>query len=299
MLVRASTIESVPPDENVTTYRATSLGPIIFGEVTFRQELRLECDDAGSGFFLHLPIAGRYHSRYRGVDMMVSRVSSAVFRPDGGSLTTIFPPGFQSLCVRVDMAAVTSALARLTGDPAPRRVTFDPAVNLARGLGRSWTELVFSVNRQLSAPNGLLTQPLVTAPLAESLVNGFLLAATQSHPGALAEPAAAARPAAVRTAIDIIEADPLAPLTLSTLAEQCAVNPRTLQKAFQQHLGTSPMAYLRQVRLRGAHEELQATDPFIDSVAAVARRWGFSHLGRFAAAHEAKYGQTPLRTLRG
>lgn len=59
------------------------------------------------------------------------------------------------------------------------------------------------------------------------------------------------------------------------------------------------MAYVREVRLRRAHEELRAADPFTESVAAVARRWGFRHLGRFAAAHEAAYGQTPSRTLRG
>jgi AraC-like DNA-binding protein len=35
------------------------------------------------------------------------------------------------------------------------------------------------------------------------------------------------------------------------------------------------------------------------SVADVARRWGFGHQGRFAAMHQAKYGQTPLMTLRG
>jgi transcriptional regulator GlxA family with amidase domain len=172
-------------------------------------------------------------------------------------------------------------------------------MNTADGYGRSWADLLFSVNRQLAAPGNLLAQPLVAAPLADTIVNGFLLAATHSHPEALAAPVAAARPATVRTAIDVIEAEPQAPLTLSLLAEQCGVSPRTLQKAFQQHLGLSPMEYLRDVRLRRAHEELRSADPFAESVASVARRWGFAHLGRFAAAHEAKFGQKPLRTLRG
>ncbi|MEA2788657.1 MAG: hypothetical protein QOG73_1063, partial [Acetobacteraceae bacterium] len=26
-------------------------------------------------------------------------------------------------------------------------------------------------------------------------------------------------------------------------------------------------------------------------------RWGFSHLGRFAAAHKAMFGETPLQVL--
>ena len=50
------------------------------------------------------------------------------------------------------------------------------------------------------------------------------------------------------------------------------------------------MEYGRDVRLRRAREELRDADPLADSVAAVARRWGFTHLGRFAAAREAKFG---------
>ena len=280
----------------VSTYRSADLGPVNIGDVTMLEELRLECDDIGTGFYVQVPIAGRYESRHRGVDMMVNRLSSALYRP-GGELRARWPAGYRALCVRIDSAAVDAALARLAG-PASR-VVFDPVVNMADGYGRSWAELLLSVNRQLAVPGGLLSQPLVAAPLADSLVNGFLLATAHSHTEALNAPVVAARPAAVRAAIDIIEGNPGAPLTLSVLAEHCEVGPRTLQKAFQQHLGRSPMEYLRDVRLRRAHEELRDADPSAGSVAAVARRWGFTHLGRFAAAHEAKFGQKPLRTLRG
>lgn len=58
------------------------------------------------------------------------------------------------------------------------------------------------------------------------------------------------------------------------------------------------MAYLRRVQLRRAHEDLLAGDPFRETVASIAHRWGFMHLGRFAAAHEAAYGEPPLGALR-
>ncbi|EWM18084.1 AraC-family transcriptional regulator [Kutzneria sp. 744] len=296
MLVRTSTIETIPQHEvTVSTYRAADLGPVNIGEVIMTGELRLECDDIGTGFYVQLPVAGRFESRHRGVDMMVTPLSAALDRPGGGRFQARWGTGYRALCVRIEMPAVDSALARLFGGRAATRVAFEPVMNTGDGYGRSWAELLLSVNRQLTAPGGLLAQPLVAAPLADSLVNGFLMAATN----ALAAPVAAARPAAVRAAVDVIESDPSAPLTLSTLAAHCGVGPRSLQKAFQQHLGMSPMEYVRDVRLRRAHEELRAADPFADSVAAVARRWGFTHLGRFAAAHEAKFGQKPLRTLRG
>jgi AraC-like DNA-binding protein len=73
---------------------------------------------------------------------------------------------------------------------------------------------------------------------------------------------------------------------------------RTLQAGFQRHLGMSPMAYVRVVRLRRAHRDLRSADPSHHTVAAIAHGWGFTHLSRFAAAHKTTYGQTPLQVLR-
>jgi transcriptional regulator GlxA family with amidase domain len=58
------------------------------------------------------------------------------------------------------------------------------------------------------------------------------------------------------------------------------------------------MAYLRAVRLRRAHQTLLESDPSTVSVAAVAYDWGFTNLGRFAAAHTSRYDELPAVTLR-
>lgn len=59
----------------------------------------------------------------------------------------------------------------------------------------------------------------------------------------------------------------------------------------------SPMAYLRDVRLRRAHQTLRESDPSEVTVSSVAYRWGFTNLGRFATAHANRYGETPSATL--
>jgi transcriptional regulator GlxA family with amidase domain len=114
----------------------------------------------------------------------------------------------------------------------------------------------------------------------------------------LAAPGEPGHPVAVRNAMDIIEAGAHLPLTTSTLARQCHVSVRTLQEGFRRHLGMSPMAYVRVVRLRCAHRDLRSANPTDSTVAAIAHRWGFTHLGRFAEAHKTVYGETPLQALR-
>ena len=99
--------------------------------------------------------------------------------------------------------------------------------------------------------------------------------------------------------IECIEADPAAPQTIADLALVAGTSARSLQAAFADHLGLSPMAYLRRVRLARAHEDLQAgVSGDGQSVADIAFRWGFGHVPRFAAAYRERYGVPPSQTLR-
>jgi transcriptional regulator GlxA family with amidase domain len=75
------------------------------------------------------------------------------------------------------------------------------------------------------------------------------------------------------------------------------VSPRAVQLAFRPHLDTTPMAYLRRVRLRLAHRELLDADPATSSVSAVAARWGFLNPSHFATLYRREFGRTPSRTL--
>lgn len=297
--VRTPTIDSTRTDAGhlPARLRRAQLGTVAVTDVTFRTTSTVECDDVGSRYYVHLPLSGRLDSRHRGVDLTATPGIAAVYRPEGGSFLGRWTVGCRALCVELDRTSVDSALAKLLDDEPPR-ATFGLAMNTAHGFARTWMALLFSLSGQLSSPSSVLSHPLVAAPLAESVVNGFLLATTHSYSDALAARTAPARPAMVRVAIDLMEADPQAPVTVSMLAEHCGVGVRALQHGFARHVGMSPLAYLRDVRLRRAHEDLRTADPSADTVASIARRWGFGHLSRFAAAHEAKYGQTPLRTLR-
>jgi AraC-like DNA-binding protein len=52
------------------------------------------------------------------------------------------------------------------------------------------------------------------------------------------------------------------------------------------------------VRLQRAHRDLQAADPSVDTVMAIADRWRFGHPGRFSRAYKEAFGTSPSLTLR-
>jgi AraC-like DNA-binding protein len=297
----AATIDLAPTmtKELVVTARFQRLGDVSLISSVMHTESQLTFDDVGANYYVHLPVSGRLESQHRGTQLIATRETAAVFQPGGGAFRGRWAAGTSSLAVSLPRESVASALANLLGEPPKSDVRFDLAMHVADGHARAWIDLVAQINRQLAAPGGLLSQPAMAAPLAESVVTGFLFAVGNSYSETLARPTSPPpRPQAIRTAVELLETDLTMPWTVAALAQKCGVSARTLQSGFRHHLGVSPLGYLRAVRLRRAHDDLRAADPYTESVAAIAQRWGFQHLGRFAAAHEAEYGQSPSQTLR-
>ena len=108
----------------------------------------------------------------------------------------------------------------------------------------------------------------------------------------------AAQPRTLRRAIDFIHENAHRDIGLSDIAAAIGVTPRSVQYIFRRHLSTTPLEYLRRVRLDRAHRDLQAADPAVDTVMAIAGRWRFAHPGRFSIAYREAFGTPPSQTLR-
>jgi AraC-like DNA-binding protein len=148
-----------------------------------------------------------------------------------------------------------------------------------------------------------------TEAIAQPLIRGNgarLLAATAltTFPNtAVVEPTAQDRRDATHTslrrAVAFLEAHPDRDISAADIAAAAHVSIRALQIAFRRHLDTTPMGYLRDVRLDRVHRELLEADPTGDAtVTDIATRWGFHNHSRFAARYKRAYGVAPRDTLR-
>jgi AraC-like DNA-binding protein len=280
------------------TQRATRVGPITVGDITYDTDVSINFDEARASYHVCVPLKGSLQSRHRGQQLTLTPTLGGIYRPDAEMTATRWPGGSRHLAVKIDQVAVDRALQILVEGPADFPIAFNATLPLGAGAVHDWVRLLLMVHRQLECPDNLMQHSLIWDPLAESLIHGLLLVADHPYRQALAAPADPGRPAAVRDAMDIIETGPHLPLTIATLARQCHVSVRTLQEGFKRHLGMSPMTYVRVVRLRRVHRDLRSADPSHNTIASIAHRWGFTHLGRFVAVYKTMYGQTPLQTLR-
>jgi len=96
--------------------------------------------------------------------------------------------------------------------------------------------------------------------------------------------------------VDSVEID--RPVHISELCSDLQVSRRTLHRAFQQTLGMGPSAYPRLPRLSAVHHALMAANPVYGSVTQAALDYGFTDLGRFAAAYKKMFGELPSQTRR-
>jgi transcriptional regulator GlxA family with amidase domain len=111
---------------------------------------------------------------------------------------------------------------------------------------------------------------------------------------------AATGPATMRRAMDFVDAHADQPISAADIAAAAGIGVRAVQLAFKQHLGVTPMTYVRQVRLERAHRDLQVADAHSGgTVKTIAARWGFAKPERFAALYRKSYGVLPSSTLRG
>jgi AraC-like DNA-binding protein len=285
------------PQSFSLTQRVGAIGPVVVAEVVVGSDVEIHCGELCSAYRVNVLRSGRVESVHRGASLISGPGTAAVYQPEGDAGSR-WAAGSRLLGVKIDRCVVEDALSDALGLQLTSQIDFTSCMSIEAGAARSWINMLALFAEQLFRPDSLLNQPLAGLPFVDSLVHGLLLAADNPYRSAITGETNVVSPRAVRTAVEIIEEEAHLPLTASSLAARCHVSVRSLQQGFRRHLGASPMAYVREVRLRRAHQSLLESDPSTTSVASVAHRWGFSNLGRFAAAHTARYDEPPAATLR-
>lgn len=91
--------------------------------------------------------------------------------------------------------------------------------------------------------------------------------------------------------------NPYADLSVSALSNILGTSERTLQYNFQKQLGITPKKYLKTFRLNRAQKELLKADSHAN-INDIAFRYGFWHMGQFAADYKKLFGELPSETRR-
>lgn len=214
---------------------------------------------------------------------------------DGPRVHARWEAGAKVTALVFEQDTLTSLARRISGDDTVSVRVNDLSPRSAHA-GAAWDRMFAYLEGSAGElADGADDDDLVRAELARHAAATTLAAfATASslerHRPAQGAPA----PATVRRALDFIAENSHRPITVDDVAAAVHISTRGLQYAFRRALDTTPADSLRQARLDGAHRDLRSGSQM--TVAAVARRWGFSHPSRFAAAYRESFGVLPSVT---
>lgn len=226
----------------------------------------------------------------------VAQSSGLVLLPD--QLNTVrWTADAEQLILKVPRSRIESHLADLVGHSIATVIDFQFGFDLTTPRGRSLLAAVEFMARELDRPGGLAEMPLAREQLETFVLTQVLLAVPNPYLDELTRPADAAAPSRLKPVIEYMEMNADEPLTPQELARVGCMSVRTLHATFQQELGMSSMAYLRQIRLGHVRAELLHSRGPVH-VTDVAMRWGFLHPSRFAQQYRTRFGELPSDTVK-
>jgi AraC-like DNA-binding protein len=274
------------------------LSGLTVGDVRYGAAVAGECAELGS-YHVNLVQAGRFAARQGSRSINGDTSTAGVYRPVGHNFLHGASADCHLLGLSVDIGVLEEALASLLDAPVRGRLRLAEHLDVRRPPGRMCADLIRLLAEEIHNPSGLIYQPVIAAPLQESVVISLLLAVGHQYQDVLRQRTPWCPSHRVARAIDAIRSEPQRPYTVAALAEIAGVGLRCLRQEFHRQVGMPPMAYLSEVRLARAHRELVDADPDQTSVAEIARRWGFARPSWFTTRYRRLYGLDPAETLRG
>ncbi len=284
------------PERFIFAQTMTSAPGFSVGRVRHSMAVNADIGSLGGKLLISQLLSGCLEHGVGRETLRPSRVQP-VLMPPSRSFQTAWD-NFDCGLVTLDPAVVADHAAGAAG-VHPAGLEFTGVQPVSPLMARHWQSVVHHVARDVLPNSEAMASPLIRSQTQRLLVASLLATFPNTVLDALTDsPAGAVEPTAVRRAVAFIDAHASEDIGTADIAEAARIGPRALQQAFHQYRDTTPMKYLRRVRLDHAHRELLAADPSRgDTVSAIAARWGFAHAGRFSMAYHAAYGCFPSQTL--
>jgi AraC-like DNA-binding protein len=266
------------------------------GAMSFGADFHYDLGETESYYLVQIADAGAI--RYiNGGELCEVTPSQAMVTSPTRPLRISYGAASRGLIFKISKTALERHLSALVGAPIGQPLIFDALVPAAAPFTGRYTRMLAYILSELEADRGLRDAPLVVARLEDMVMTALLTEQrhTYTHFFELPAPSAALRP--VKRVEDYVHADPGRRHSIEDFVGLTGVSGRSLYRAFQTQRGYSPMAFVRNARLRLAHDRLAAPGAG-DTVTRIAQDCGFDHLGRFGKDYRARYGQTPSQTLK-
>lgn len=247
-------------------------------------------------FLLQIPIRGEAVITVENKEVHCSPRQAVMISPTLG-FDMIFGEGCEQLIVRVERDDLEHHVEQQLGRCIDLPVEFAPAVPLTTIAAQEVTTLLRFMTTTLIDTSGIGGSPVARKHMASLLISALTSCLDHNYRQEMLESGTRPRPTYISRAEEYIRKNVGEAIGPEEIAEAVEVSTRTLFAGFKTYLNTTPMRYLKDLRLDLVRERLIEMGPRQASVTTVAMDYGFLHLGHFCAAYKQRFGELPRETL--
>jgi AraC-like DNA-binding protein len=243
-------------------------------------------------YLVQVPLRGRLELRAAHAVSECGPGDAVVSFASGADSVMSYSPDCRRLLVKIPLALMNERESALFGTSSSMMFEHRQ-FTISEGPGRTWADLIDACLADIDSAGGLIAHDVGGPFFERLLVDGLLLANAEVRRLHRSSSKTMAR------AVEFIAAHLGDEISVVDVAQATYVSVRSLQEGFRRELGVTPLEYVRNCRLDAINQQLQRASANETSVGEIASRWGMHHLGRFAAAYRARFGESPSHTLRG
>lgn len=264
-------------------------------ELTCGSEFKMEKSAEAGHYLFQLPISGVCEVQAGRTKAQASAGQMFAYNP-GDEAQKRWIGSCTQLMIRVDRHAFSRVLSSELDRECREPIMFDRSIQ-GTDTGRALGAMARSVWQDMSY-HASLRQWRITNSFERNFLVACLGLMPHNYSDEFCRPVTSAAPYYVRRAEEYIRANLRDSIEIEDLVAVSGVSSRSLYYGFRRWRGTTPMSYLRNLRLNLAHEELKYARDAGVHVTRVALGVGYDHLSRFSKDYKQRFGQSPSTTLR-
>lgn len=250
------------------------------------------------GFFLlQVPVNGTGEVRIDSTKIECSPEVAYMMSPTF-DVEMKFLKNCEHVILKIERNHLESFLERQLQRTLNAPLEFQPIVLIKEDRNQELLSMISYISNQLSSPQSTLRHSMVQDQVTSLLMSTLLVSLNHNYHTELTQEVSAPKPYYVKKAQEYIHAYATEPITPEDIAQAACISLRSVFAGFKTYLNTTPMAYLKDIRLQLVHDELKERNPSETSVTDIALKYGFSHFGNFAAGYRERFGELPSDTLK-
>jgi len=264
--------------------------------LTYGADITVAASELPDFFLIDFPLAGRAIYQVAAREFACTARRCCIISPGYGVRAR-----WSADCQLITIKFHRSAFERYLSDALECKLTeplrFEPELDCSSGAGASLRELVSYLVFELDHADAVRHVPMWCRQMERTIATGLLSAQSHNYSEALEARCRRISPGYVRRAEAFIRANLANDIDVESISAAAGVPERTLFAAYRKYIGLSPIAHYRALRLQCARADLMQPGHH-DTVASIACRWGFFHLGHFSRDYSSRFGEKPSETLK-